>query len=364
MDMKNILSNKFKSQVRQIFWITFGWTIIAVFQFFNGYATLKNYGCDLTGFQFGLFLNANIFTGVIAGVVGGSVVTLLWEEWLRSKNYGWALFYIFLSFSLTYLVVTILTRLYVYHIELGLSMFEREIWEISLSNLGGVVIWQSYLFWLFIVLATLIILQVNDKYGPGMFPAFLMGKYFRPKREERIFMFLDLRSSTTIAEKLGEERYFHFLNDVFKHATPAILNSKGEIYQYVGDEIVVSWKMEKGRENANCLRCFFDIQAALRRRVSYYTEHYGIQPEFKAGLHYGHVMAGEMGVVKRDIAYSGDVLNMASRIQTKCNELGVNILLSKFLLDRLSLPPKAFEPAKVGNLALRGKEHKVALYTV
>ena len=67
-------------------------------------------------------------------------------------------------------------------------------------------------------------------------------------------MFLDLRSSTAIAEKLGEERYFNFIKDVFKDVTPAIIYAKGEIYQYVGDEIVVSWKMNNGIENANCLQ--------------------------------------------------------------------------------------------------------------
>ena len=98
---------------------------------------------------------------------------------------------------------------------------------------------------------TLIMLMVNDKYGPGVFVDFLLGKYFKPRREERIFMFLDLRSSTTIAERLGEEKYFSFIKDVFKDATPSILDSRGEIYQYVGDEIVISWKMENGQKNAN-----------------------------------------------------------------------------------------------------------------
>ena len=177
-------------------------------------------------------------------------------------------------------------------------------------------------------------------------------------------MFLDLRSSTTIAEKLGEIRYFNFLKDVFRHSTPGILHNKGEIYQYVGDEIVVSWKMDKGLNNANCLQCFFDVQVALRQRASYYQDTYGILPEFKAGLHYGHVMAGEIGLVKRDIVFSGDVLNTTARIQSKCNELGVNILISKYLLEKLVLPPHTFAPERLGDMILRGKQQKVILYTV
>jgi len=221
------------------------------------------------------------------------------------------------------------------------------------------------LFWFLVVLATLGILLVNDKYGPGVFRDFLLGKYFHPKREERIFMFMDLRSSTTIAEKLGEQRYFNFLKETFQHSTASILDTKGEIYQYVGDEIVISWKMHDGVNNANCLNCFFQIQEALRLKTSYYKETYdGMVPEFKAGLHYGYVVAGEIGVVKRDIVFSGDVLNTASRIQQKCNELGVNILLSNYLLDKLNLQTDNFEPKKIGDMELRGKEQKVMLYTL
>lgn len=362
--MNPFTSNKLKNQITKISWITIGWIIISVFQFFSGYSTLKGVNCDLSGIDPSLYFKGSILTGTLAGILGGSGIVFLWEGWLRAKNYGWALISIFLSYSLIYLMVSVPMGLFFHSNELGLSIFEPKIWQMALTDHFSLDTLQSYLFWLFIVLGTLIILLVNDKYGPGVFRAFLLGKYFRPKREERIFMFLDLRSSTTIAEKLGEERYFNFLNDVFRHVTSSILYAKGEIYQYVGDEIVISWKMDKGRENANCLRCFFDVQLALRRKASYYLETYDLEPEFKAGLHYGHVMAGEIGVVKRDIAFSGDVLNTTARIQSKCNDLGVNILLSKFLLDKLVLPPHAFEPKKIGDLLLRGKQEKVVLYTL
>jgi len=176
--------------------------------------------------------------------------------------------------------------------------------------------------------------------------------------------FLDLRASTTIAEKLGEVQYFNFLKEVFQQVTASILNAKGEIYQYVGDEIVISWKTNKGTENANCIQCFFKVQSSLQKRIGYYNEKYGVVPEFKAGLHYGYVMAGEIGVVKREIAFSGDVLNTTSRIQSKCNELGVNILLSQFLLDKLNLRPDVFNPKLMGDILLRGKERSLSLYTV
>jgi adenylate cyclase len=96
----------------------------------------------------------------------------------------------------------------------------------------------------------------------------------------------------------------------------------------------------------------------------YFEDNFGVQPEFKAGLHYGNVMAGEIGVVKRDIAYSGDVLNTTARIQGKCNELRVDILLSKSLIDRLHAAIDKFTVQELGTIELRGKKEKVHLCTV
>lgn len=364
--MDPISSNRIASPLIKIFWITVGWTLIALFRFVSGYNTIRDakFRCDLSGLDVMLFLKSTIVTGVTAGIMGGSFVVLAWEKWLRTKSYGWALNSIFWSYTLVYFTVSLVSSLFFNSGLLGLSILDAELWKYVLIHLVNIESLQDFLFWLVVVLSTLVILQVNDKYGPGVFTSFLLGRYFHPKREERIFMFLDLRSSTSIAEKLGEARYFNFIKEVFENVTPSILNARGEIYQYVGDEIVISWKTQKGAENANCIRYFLNIQHSLNRRADHYLEKYGVVPEFKAGLHYGDVMAGEVGVVKREIAFSGDVLNTTARIQSKCNELGVNILLSKFLLDKLRLSPDTFAPKWMGDIDLRGKEHSLSLYTV
>ncbi|MCE7991841.1 MAG: adenylate/guanylate cyclase domain-containing protein [Roseivirga sp.] len=89
---------------------------------------------------------------------------------------------------------------------------------------------------------------------------------------------------------------------------------------------------------------------------------YGFIPEFKAGLHTGKVIAGEIGIIKRDITYSGDVLNTAARIQSKCNELGVPILASDSLFKLFSAD-MPFRKKSLGEIELRGKALKVSLST-
>ncbi len=219
----------------------------------------------------------------------------------------------------------------------------------------------TYLFWMAVTILTIFLLLIRDAFGPIRFVNFLKGKYLRPKREERIFMFMDLKASTTIAEKLGEEQYFNFLNDTFSIATPGILFTKGEIYQYVGDEIVISWSTKKGLQSANCIKCYLEMTELLKKKSEYFDKKYAIQPQFKAGLHYGNVIAGEMGIVKREIVYSGDVLNTASRIQSLCNEMGTEILLSKNLIQRMDLRFLEQKIKSMGDITLRGKKEKVAL---
>lgn len=176
-------------------------------------------------------------------------------------------------------------------------------------------------------------------------------------------MFVDIRSSTGIAEKLGHVKFFRLLNDFFSDITDPVIQTQGEIYQYVGDEVVISWSMEKGTRQNNCIRCFFLIEEVMRKASLRYQERYGLVPEFKVGLHTGVVTTGEIGVIKKDIVYSGDVMNTTSRIQAVCNKFRVNILMSKRLLNKLDLPAEVYPLKRVGVIELKGKIEKVELFT-
>lgn len=351
-------------EILEIIRITIAWMILAHFLFFYDFLVLKAFdSISLTEYFRTRYLTTMIIT-FSAGLIGGTVIVFYFEKWVRSKPYGIALSYILICYSVVFFIVVYIGLAYQASMGSGSAVISDDVATNIFSQMYSVDFARNFMLWLIILFGTMIALMVRDKYGPGVFFDFIRGKYFRPKKEERIFMFLDIRSSTTIAERLGEERYFNFLKDFYSDVTSSILYSFGEIYQYVGDEVVVSWKMDRGLQNANCLRCFFDIQDTIRQKGQVYKERYNLIPEFKAGYHYGNVVAGEIGVLKRDITFSGDVLNTASRIQNKCNELGVNILLSKFLLDRITVPPNIFQPKRMGSMELRGKQRRVILYTI
>lgn len=225
------------------------------------------------------------------------------------------------------------------------------------------VLLTGFLPWAPVFLISIIFLQVSDKYGQGVFLKFMSGKYHSPKEETRIFMFLDLKSSTSIAEALGSIKYFELISDFFYDATDAIIENKGEIYQYVGDEIVISWNIKNGLKNSNCLNCFFDIYDAVRKNSDTYQSKYGLVPSFKAGLHYGEVTVGEIGVVKREIIFTGDVLNTTSRIQELCNKYNQKMIVSKDLIDLIKLDDNLITD-EIGQLNLRGRSAPIVLFSV
>ena len=205
--------------------------------------------------------------------------------------------------------------------------------------------------------------QLNRMLGPGTLVNLLLGRYHRPVAEDRIFMFLDLNDSTGIAARLGPLRFNDFKNDFFFDLAEPVLETRGQIYQYVGDEAVVTWTTDRGLRQGNCLRCVFLVSERIHEQRQRYLERYGIVPGFKAGLHGGPVVTAEIGYIKKDIVHSGDTVNTAARVEAQCRPLERQVLVSSELLRQCQLPPE-LEVEDMGERELRGKVEAVRLYSV
>jgi adenylate cyclase len=355
---------KSKSELQRILWITGIWVFFSVAQSVYDRMVLLAAGVETMPSSFWTTLLINALATMVAGFVGGAILITYLLRWLRNNPYGQAMLFILLAFTLVICFVAILafiTRASIAGQEqLPTANFLSTVGE----HIRSLSFAKDYFLWLFIVLCTIAGVLISDKYGPGNLRSFFLGRYFRPVREERIFMFLDLRGSTYIARILGEQLYFEFIKDVIRDATPVILRHKGRIYQYVGDEITVSWWMQQGLNKLNCIRCPQEVRKVFNHKSSYYTAKYGVVPDFKAGLHCGPVMVGEIGLVKRDIAFSGEVVGTAARIQNRCNHLEVNLLISQDLKDILPWSTTKLTPEYRGDLLIKGKMQNLALYTV
>jgi adenylate cyclase len=342
--------------------ITFAFTVVNVFIAFLIDAAINSvYSAGPSEvYDFSSYSWLSVVVGIASGILGGIALVSINTYMFRKRSFGFALATTAFYYLVVFLVVNIINSVITAKLSLddpGLT----EIMGVAEALLLNRFTLMILTMWGIISLFTLFLLQVSDKFGPGILWKFIQGRYYKPREEDRIFMFADMRSSTTFAEKIGHRQYFHLLSDLFADITDTILNHEAEIYQYVGDDIVVSWPLKRGIKNANCLECFFAIEKKLLSLAPAYMKNYGVAPELKAGLHHGSVMAGEIGVIKKDIIYSGDVLNTTARIQEQCNSYQVNVLISEDTMNLLKTP---YRTKALGAFELRGKEQMVRLLTV
>jgi len=206
--------------------------------------------------------------------------------------------------------------------------------------------------------------QYQKLLGNDVMFLYAYGKYQNPEHEERIFMFLDISSSTELAESMKPDKYFKFINDFFHDISEPVLKSSAHIYQYVGDEVVFTWKMKDGLKQNNCINLFFLIDKEMKKKEKHYLESYGRIPEYKAGLHCGEVIAAVVGDIKKELIYNGDVLNTTSRIRSYCTEVGHRFLVSADLISRINNIDDFYKVEPLGVSHLKGKKNIIGLFSV
>ena len=302
--------------------------------------------------------------GLIGSMFVGSFEVLYFNQLFRKKPFGMTLLVKTGFYILNIFFFSSLGTLLVFSNEMNKPLFHRQVLDLFVAeHLSNARLLMSMVYWGIAVMTALFILHVSEKFGPGVLISFLLGKYHRPKEEVRVFMFMDLKSSTTHAEKLGHIKYSQLIQDCFLDLTGIVIKNDAQIYQYVGDEVVLTWEVEKGLKNDNCINAFFDYDTAIKKKEDYYKKRYGMVPEFKAGLNLGNVTVAEVGELKKELAYHGDVLNTASRIQEQCNAHNKWVLISESVKTQLE-NQSVYQFEWIGNIELRGKETSVDIYEV
>ena len=192
---------------------------------------------------------------------------------------------------------------------------------------------------------------------------FALGKYSNPQMESRMIMFIDMTDSTKIAEQIGDKLYLSLLDEFFSLMTIPLSESKGEIYKYIGDEAIITWD-QQNKDAYIPVKFFYKFKKAIQRHEKHFKDRYGTVPKFKAGLHYGTMMIGELGSAKKEIALIGDSINTTSRILGIGKKLNHELVLSEILGKQFSNTKKAIVLENLGEQAIRGKEEKLVLYSI
>ena len=137
----------------------------------------------------------------------------------------------------------------------------------------------------------------------------------------------------------------------------------GEIYQYVGDQVVITWPVQTTARNTRAILCYFAIAELVHRRHAYFNKRYQAIPRFAGGIHCGEVVAGEIGDHRRQIVYVGDVVNTAARIESQARAKGIKLIASAETMNRVALP-KSLAATSLGEFSLKGKKEQVTLYQI
>ncbi len=177
---------------------------------------------------------------------------------------------------------------------------------------------------------------LGRKLGPGELTHWLQGRYRHPRQEQRVIMFVDLNDSTAIAHTLGDRLYSEFVQEFMAELTEPILKSGAQVSHYIGDEVVITWPITTRRPRADWPNFLNLARRALRESAPRYQSKFGRVPDFKVGVHAGSVIATEVGVLKSEIVFHGDALNVGARLAGLCRSLGASALVTRQALELAS----------------------------
>ena len=355
-----------KTQLYKITFLVCYWTLAAVFYVSFEAAIIDGYCLIGRPFDFSINLPVAMVGTIFPSTAIASFEILYFNKLLRRKPFGISLLIKTTFYLISIFIFSSIAVISTFSLNLGKSIFHTEVINSFVRYLNSPELIMLMVFFGLTVMSGIFIIHINDYFGQGVLVNFLLGRYHSPKEEVRIFMFMDLKSSTSYAEEYGHIKYSHLIQDCFYDLTDIVYKRCAKIYQYVGDEVILTWKIDKGIKNNNCIQTFFDFERAIKKKKDYYDNRYGLIPEFKAGLHYGDVIITEIGGAKEEIAYHGDTVNTAARIQSVCSEREKKLIVSADLLSILNDNEldKKYSIESEGITHLKGKKHAIGIFSV
>jgi adenylate cyclase len=221
-------------------------------------------------------------------------------------------------------------------------------------DMSNKIFWFGFIYSAVLSVMVNLALGITNIIGPRTFLNFITGRYHTPVEENRFVLFVDIAGSTGLAERLGGVGIHRFLDRTFRLLTLAVVDYRGEVLDYVGDEVIVTWPERGGAVDCRPLRCFVAMRDELVRASSQFEHEFGTMPRIRGSLHFGPVIVGEIGDVKRAIVFNGDVMNTAARLEELSRNVNGGFLASRAAMERFaSVPP--FAVRDLGRLPIRGR---------
>ena len=368
--MKKIKHRRRGSKLQyRLFYLIFSilfWNIairLALFLRFLGYAgtdVRQGFSKGMVMFRDQIWWASLIVTGF--AIISWLINTYFFEKITKRHDVRRVLISVFVVDTFIFLLLGLGLGMAHYTIERGLAPME------AFSKMEDFLFNPTILFFLVVIFIVSFIFQLLitffQQVGHGVLWKLMLGYYRTPREEDKIFLFLDLESSTAYAEKLGHSRYSDFIQECFGLLTDPLLYSFGRVYQYVGDEVVITWNAQKKNNYVRAVDFYFMYAKVLEKHKGHFEKKYGISPFFTASINSGKVMAAEVGNIKHELAFHGDVLNTAARIQKQCKRYKKPLLATERFVEKLANSPSGYSSKYVDEVKFLGKNRRARLFEI
>lgn len=175
--------------------------------------------------------------------------------------------------------------------------------------------------------------------------------------------FSDIRSFTTISEKMEPVEVVAMLNQYFTLMVNIVHKSGGVVDKFIGDAIMAVWgaPLDTDRDAHESVGAAVEMRYALRE---FNEKHRGSLPEIRigCGLNTGPVLSGQIGAEDRlEYTVIGDTVNLASRLEGLNKTFGTDIIVSEATYAEVK---DDFVCAPLEKIMIRGKTQPQRVYAV
>jgi adenylate cyclase len=181
---------------------------------------------------------------------------------------------------------------------------------------------------LFHLMFTSFVQEMIAQIGPAMFPLFLFGKYISPKKEQRIFAFVELADCDRLISGLGETKFQKFKQEFFSETGRLAEKYRANLYKYWGDGVFLTWDLKHINKKRDPINFYRHLLAHFLQKNVYFREKYGHSPVFRIGIDGGQVEVLQIGASEGEITFSGSSYSGALNLLKLCREIRRGIVLN------------------------------------
>ncbi len=196
--------------------------------------------------------------------------------------------------------------------------------------------WYGFVYSAVLSVLFNLVFAITNLIGARSFLNFITGRYHTPVEENRFVLFVDIAGSTGLPNGLAGSASTACSTAPFGCSPIPVVDYRGEVLNYVGDEVIVTWPERSGAIDCRPLRCFVAMREELSRAAGQFEREFGAVPRIRGSLHFGPVIIGEIGDVKRAIVFNGDVMNTAARLEELSRTVDGGFLASRAAMARFN----------------------------